>query len=804
MRLVRACLFLALLSLPAWAQQTGISGTVTDTSGGVLALAKATVSDRQTGTSLSTVTNPQGIYSFPSLLASDYTLRLEAVGFAPAERTFTLLVGQPLEVDVQLRPGAVTSTVDVLATAVEVDATSSQVAGQINPQQMRDVPLNGRNWMELALLLPGVVRNSISTGSATEAIGKYRINLDGQQVTQDTAGTGDQANFSREAIAQFQVVTNRFDATLGRSSNIQINAQTKSGSNALHGSLYAYFRNDMFNAADKVAKVVLPYQNQQYGGTIGGAIFKDKLFFFGAYEGSREPSTIFTTPVGFGGQSFTFGSQSDIKTTTMRFDYQFSSNDRFSLRLSDNSYTNPFTGVGGDTHPSRATTDTRYSKSALIGWSKIISPALVSDLKLGFVYHHWTNDPIVPSQEYRFNSTTIGGPYNYPGYRFQNTFQLRDDLYWLKGTHSFKFGAEFLNTRHYGIFQQNFRGVVTAFSSVPSNLSAIFPVWNDPSTWNLAALSPLATSFVQGFGKEDLNILRNSLGFWVQDDWKIKRRLTLNLGLRYDNDIGMIGDSPTLKSGLKTPHNGDNNNLAPRLGFAWDVTGQQKTVIRGGAGLYFADMQANQFYNQQLFNGETSIQASLDAKPGAPINLAAPFGATTGVDFVSGKVVAATQAVQLIDPGIITPYTYQASIGFEQALGKDWDLQADFVNWRLYHEWIRIDQNLFFDPATGYNLNPSKAGRPDARFTSIQRFYTPPQTGAIFTGLEISLRRRFSNGLSFSTAYTLSKNKDDGSGSFTPINNSFDFSGDWATGPNDQRHTPETSTAAIHGAMDCN
>src|SRR5258705_13917898 len=111
---------------------------------------------------------------------------------------------------------------------------------------MRDVPLNGRNWMELALLIPGVVRNSVNQGAATEAIGKYQINLDGQAVTQDTAGTGDQANFSREAIAQFQIITNRFDATLGRSTNIQVNAQTKSGTNELHGTFYAFLRHDMF------------------------------------------------------------------------------------------------------------------------------------------------------------------------------------------------------------------------------------------------------------------------------------------------------------------------------------------------------------------------------------------------------------------------------------------------------------------------------------------------------------------------------------------------------------------------------
>src|SRR5258708_3912291 len=146
----------------------------------------------------------------------------------------------------------------------------------------------------------------------------------------------------------------------------------------------------------------------------------------------------------------------------------------------------------------------------------------------------------------------------------------------------------------------------------------------------------------------------------------------LNLGLRYDNDIGVFDPGLRLKSGIVTPRSGDNLLFAPRVGFAWDLTGSRKTVIRGGAGLYYADIQANQVIDQEIFNGERSLQVSVDRKPGANIDLTAPFGATTGTDFLSGKVPVAQQAIQILTPGAVTPYSLQLSIGVERQFGKDW------------------------------------------------------------------------------------------------------------------------------------
>lgn len=264
-------------SVPLLAQQTGITGRLADPSAAVIADAKVTATGED-GSRIETVTNGQGLYQFPGLRAAKYVLRFEAPGFAPAERTVVLLVGQTVSVDLSLEVASASSVVAVQAEAATVDTTSSTVAGDVSPTEVSRIPLNGRNYLQLAMLVPGITSNDVvnSPLGATDS-GKLQINVDGQQVTQNSAGDGfGEPQYSQDAIDQFQIITNRFDATLGRSSRIQVNVQTKSGTNQLHGTLYGYFRNSEFNANDSVAHRLLPFSDQQFGGTVGGPILKDR------------------------------------------------------------------------------------------------------------------------------------------------------------------------------------------------------------------------------------------------------------------------------------------------------------------------------------------------------------------------------------------------------------------------------------------------------------------------------------------------------------------------------------------------
>ena len=173
-----------------------------------------------------------------------------------------------------------------------------------------------------------------------------------------------------------------------------------------------------------------------------------------------------------------------------------------------------------------------------------------------------------------------------------------------------------------------------------------------------------------------------------------------------------------------------------------------------------------------------------------PVNLLNPIPGASLQTFASGQIPVPPQALQLVDPGVQTPYTLQASLGFERQLSQNWTLSADFVYWRVYHEWIRIDQNLNYDPITGFNVNPTSTTlRPNSNFATILRFATPSQSGALYSGLQMSVRRRFSQHFSLSGGYTLARQKDSSGGAFYVANNTFNISDEWGNGTGDQRNT---------------
>jgi hypothetical protein len=787
----KLALLIALTAGLSLAQQTGISGRITDPSAASIetAIVTATADD---GAKIKTISNSQGMYQFPALRAATYVIRFEAPGFSPAERTLPLLIGQVATIDIALQLATASASVAVEAAAAAVDTATSTISGDVSPTEVSKIPLNGRNYLQLAMMVPGITSNDVTNSplGVTDG-GKLQINVDGQQVTQNSAGDSfGEPQYSQDAIDQFQIITNRFDATLGRSARMQVNVQTKSGTNAYHGTLYGYFRNSDFNAADSVAHKVLPFSDQQFGGTFGGPILKEKLFFFFAYEGERQPNTIFDTPTGFGGLSYTFANELRTNSYLLHTDYQLSANHRLSVRATGYTWQEPFNNVTGSASPTRATDSTRTSYAVLGTWTWTATPAIVNELKFGFNHFDWANQNLVNSPEYRLPTITVGGPYNYPQQLGQNDYQYRDDLFWLKGSHSLKTGVDYQHNIYSGNFGQNVRGTVLSFSSGVSslNLAQVFPVWNDPSTWNTAALAPYATSYTQGFGNYLYSLPTNAIGAWFQDDWKVSRKLTLNLGLRYDNDLGIFNPNLTLKSGVQTPHYNDNLLFQPRVGFAWDVTGTRKTVIRGGAGLFYADIQVNQTIDDQIFNGQTTISPTVTGTAANPVNLSAPFGSVTGSQFLSGAVPVVAQTIQPLGPKVQTPYSLQLSIGVEHQLSKTWTLSADYAHFRIYHDWERTDANVFFNPATGYLANPS-LGRPNPNFAGILNFTTPAAAGSLDDAFQVGVQHRFAQNFSVSGAFTLSHLKDSTTSPFYYPNNQMDLDSEWGVSPDNQTAT---------------
>ena len=815
-RFLSAILF-TLISAAAYPQQTGIAGRITDLSGAVLPGAEVKV-NALSGASFSTKTNSAGAYEFPALSAGDYVVTVTQPGFTTVKRSVSMLVGQLVEADIAMGVASTSQSVLVEAVGPALDTTSSQVGGNITPQDVATIPINGRNYMEFATLVPGIRVNAITNdtplGNANS--GKFQIDLDGLQVTQDTADASfGQPRFSPDAISQFEIITNRFDATVGRSSGVYINVQTKSGTNQIHGSAFGYFRNDAFNASDPIAHKVLPLSDQQYGGTFGGPIRKDKLWYFASYEGEHQGSNINTTSLLPGSSLVQFPQTISTKEYLGRGDYQINSNNHIFLRGNGFTFDNDHVLTSGSTDPSAAYLATRMYYSIMGDWNKVVNDKIVNDVHAGFSHFEWQNLPIYPTIQLSFGSVTVGGPYNYPQIFYQDVQQYRDDLYYLAGKHAFKMGGEYIFTKHSGFFQQNVRGTASACSGVTTaaEVAELFPNGTtDPSTWNyssgtynLNSVCSLGT-FTLGSGNFNVNIPRNQIGFWIQDDWKIYKRLTLNLGLRYDNDLGVFDSGLKLTNGLLTPKGNDNHQWAPRLGFAYDPTGSGKTVVRGGAGLYFADIAANQVIDEQIFNGVTSVQDSVTGSSTSPLNLQNPFPNST---------IVPRQAVQPLGPDVSTPYALQLSAGVQRQFPMHVDVTADYVHTRVYHDWIRLNSNLLANPGNPeFNLSPSTkyvAGTqvicpaggvtPDATqgsynvcaqaFTNINQFFTPNAAGSIYDALQLGVRQRVLHGASSGVAYTYSRYKDSTESPFYYPNKPFvnGIHDEWANAQDDQRHT---------------
>jgi hypothetical protein len=841
--LVIACLVFC--CLPACGQETGLSGVVSDVLGGVIPDAKVEVK-KTDGSSFHAVTNAQGVYVVPTLVAAEYTITANAPGFATVQKKVLLLVGQLAQIDISLPVASASSSVVVEASdQLAIDTTSSVVAGNVTPKEVEDVPINGRNYVQLSTLIPGVKQNAFGnspvsgpggTSQGDAETGKFQITLDGLQVSQDSVGSSfGQPRFSQDAISQFQIITNRFDATSGRSAGVYVNVQTKTGTNVMHGGAFGYFRNSYFNAADPIAKSVLKFADEQYGGTLGGAIKKDKLWYFGSYEGEHQPSTYTATPI-IGGTAFSHPNIELINEYLGRVDYQRNEKNHFFVRGDGFTQKNSFIGAA---EPSQSYYTTVSSYGYVADWDRDISDKLINDLHAGYHYFQFGDFPFYDDNSIvvALPAVTVGEPYNEPEIFNQETQQYRDDLFWLKGKHSIKVGGEYLYTFHGGTFAQYARGGLTSCSSnqgavTPALYATFFPNGTlDPSTWDYAAISSYCNTnetFTQGFGNYAISIGRNVIGVWAQDDWKILPRLTLNLGLRYDNDLGAYNTSYVPTPGLLTPNTNPNANFAPRLGFSYDPFGTGKTSIRGGAGLYFADQVANAIIDEELYSSTTrALQATVStdqATGGTALSLPSPFAGQNPLSNPSNYV----SAPQPVARGAKTPYALQASFGIARELPMRTTMSADFVHTRVYDDFIALSGNLLQSTTNPeQNLNPSTTLSSPVYATrfcgngsilldtlgnlataapggtaakqvcnqlfgaTVRQFTTYPGAGVIADALQVGIKHATVAGFTGAIAYTWGRTKNSTNGAFSYPNKPFKpgIQQEWANGTDDQRHT---------------
>jgi hypothetical protein len=772
-RLLSLCAIVC-VPIAAAAQEATLVGTITDNTGGVLPGVTITALHEASGNTFLAVADERGAYRMPARTGT-FRVSVDLAGFSAPPRKVELLVGQTAVVAFEMKPASFEEALTVTGEAPLIDTVSSTMASNVDPRQMQDLPLNGRNFVDLTMLAAGSRQNASS--DELGGLGTFQLNVDGLRVTQNQTGNFGQPKYSRDAIAEFEFVSNRFDASQGGSSGTVVNAITKSGTNNRTGTVSGYFRDSKFIAKDFVAGRVLPYQNQQVSMTLGGPIQKDRVHFFGNYEYEREPQTFsFSSPY----PSFNF----DLAGTRMeskgggRLDVQFTPLTRLAIRgnrsLVDMPYDSRYTG-GSSRHPSSAIATDRHSADLSGTLTQVLSSKVLNEIKAGYSSYYWIQDSIVswPGHPYpglslgtpiiNLRSYTIGMAHNFSHEdERQSTYSFRDSLtvsYDKAGRHDLKVGGE-------GFYQKNpvflcirCMGIYDATGGpIPANIESLFPVWNDVSSWNLAALSPLVRSYTIGVGDMQVQAPLKGLASWVQDDWQVGSRVTLNLGLRYDLEDGVFAEDVGLDPWLKAGRSNDTNNWAPRLGGTFSLN--DKTVIRGGAGRYFADPGSHTAYWTLMNAAALQPQIFNDGRADFAAN---PFnGPTPTFDQVAATLCTVSTAANCLRrsttnfavDGNEIPYSNQASVGMARQLGRSMSVEADYVYSGDRAMLVTLNANLAYDPATGisYPFN-DLTKRPYPEWGDVQVRRTIGE--ANYHGLQMAFTKRISNRWQASATYLL-------------------------------------------------
>ena len=596
------------MSLPAatYAQEATLSGTVTDSTGSVLPGVTVEAVHEAAGNTFTGVTDGRGAYQVPVHVGS-YRVTVQLPGFTTVTRSgVEVLVGQTAVINLQMSPSNLAETITVTGESPLVDTTTSSVGGNVDPRMITQLPSQGRNWMSLALLAPGNRTNAQGATPVQDRgdVREFQLNVDGLQVTSNL-GTGNQARYSNDSIAEFEFISNRFDATQGRSSGVQVNAITKSGTNILSGSLVGNFRSSDWNAKDPVLDRVLPYSNQQISGTVGGPIMVNKLHFFGNYEYEHQPLTsIWQTP--YPTFNVELEGTRSVKLGGVRGDYELSSSTRLMGKFSQTVLFEPF-GPGTSNHPSGTNSNEEKSTDVIGQFTQVLSNRALNEFRAGYAAYgieqvsltewsrHWQapNGISTDGPNITLRGFQTGRNNNLPRYRDQSVFTVRDNFtmfFDAAGRHDVKMGGEYLRLLDETRNCNRCGGVITAnLGPVPGNIEQILPDAFNADTWNLAALSNLTSNYQVGVSDESTFLTPLYMwkyGGWFQDDWRIGSRLTVNLGLRYDLIWNAFAQNVEFPPFAMPDRPQDANNFQPRFGFAYQLVRPD-----GGPGRFRAVLQ---------------------------------------------------------------------------------------------------------------------------------------------------------------------------------------------------------------------
>ena len=718
--LVLGLTLFSFVSAPAQATTAAVTGRVVDGQGNVVPGAKVTAKNRATSAERSVVTDSDGDYVITELAPGRYDLTAEAASFSRALiPDIELNVGSRATVNIDLKPGNVTETVTVTMDVPLVETTKSEIGHTVTPNEIQNLPLLNRTFAGLTVVAPEArpvgnfdpTKTRIGNVAFNGGDGRsVNVNVDGGDNKDNVVGSLLQ-NFSYESIQEFQIQQHRWGADQGRAVGGVVNVITKSGGNSVRGSLFANFRHDDLQAStffDNFNRQTNPgyrkpaFERQEVGGSLGGPIKKDRLFYFFALELFRERSFNALAPGALAQLNLIPGATplQDIPTPyddtlfSAKVDHRLTSNQSMFYRFSYQANESPNDQVAtpARTDPSGGNFTTNKLYSGVINHTWNITPNSLNQFT--FHFQDFKNEILPAAEGLTLNfpsGFTIGQNANTPQATEERKFQFRDDFTITKGDHALKFGVNYIHTILGGYFYFGTRGYSLTFRDLPSVIAALPMGFNTPGL--LTALT-----FSDGAASHDQKI--DQLAFYAQDDWKINRKLTLNLGLRWDANIGNLpaqdqNRTLLLLRQLNHPRaqalTSDQEKLKrttpswmefqPRIGFAYDPWGDGKTVIRGGYGIFYDQI----FQNLSLFSAVQSqpeifqTALSLSSAQLATYVYSGPASLPVVPPFNFG-VLQQGAVGRINDPDAKEPYIQKFSIGFQRELTNKLSISSDYVH----------------------------------------------------------------------------------------------------------------------------
>lgn len=773
----------------SWAQEGvhygSVAGRVTDASGA--AVAGAEVAARHVATNGRTLaaTDADGRFRLPYLRVGAYELAVAKQGFQRVARSLELNAGAAFQIPIVLEVGGLSDAVTVEAEAVVLETARSQIAGTVSLEETRSLPMNGRNFLDLALLVPGVSPtnipstqlfpetsavpgNGISVGSQRNFSNSFVV--DGVSANDDAAGLSG-IPMSVEAVEQLQVVTSGGQAELGRALGGYVSVVTRSGTNALHGSAYWLFRDDSLNAANPLLGRTLPMRQNQFGASLGGPLVRDRTFFFANVERRDLDQTGLTTisdanvalvnarlaATGYPGSPISTGVYPNPVATTLglaKLDHRAGSH-QLSLRYSfyDVSATSS-RGAGGLSAPT-ASSDLDNVDHALVlsdGWQ--LSSRTLNETRVQLAYGDLQappSDPVGPAVSIS-GVASFGTSSGSPTRRENTLVQVVNTLSHQAGAHSLRGGVDFVYNDTTITYPRAVRGSY-AFSSM-ANFQ--LGVYNN-------------AGFTQTFGDPVVAQTNPNLGLFVQDEWHATAQLTLNAGLRYDLQWLETIDT-------------DSDNVSPRVGLAWTPWASRRTVIRASAGLFHDRVPLRPLANALLSARNTtdlsrlqqigvSLSPTQAGAPRFPEILAAPVPSVTLPNLTT------------MDRQIQNARSTQASVEVEQQIGRATTVSAGYVYLKGRGLIIAINQNVPSCVASGTN----NGCRPNPEYANNSQYSSEARSS--YHGFHVSLVQRPASWGHYRVSYAWSKSMNNvGEFFFSSPIDPFDLDKDWGRSDDDQRH----------------